>query len=377
MKRRGVEEFTYSARGKRKCFSFLLAGGLLLIPGAGCQRTALLPTDVVRSVQIEALLPLHPLWKQVEVFDRSLLTLQRPLVSPSPLRMIPLLPLSFRETPEENFSSQRQERIRNDATKYLRQLESYLRSNAAQRLNGEVRNLRRQREAEIALKVAARAEELRKQAVDRRAEIETRLRALKYHVVAYESQIRIALNPTRLRLEGELLVLRGEIAQLTGEAAALPTDFVSRAQQEFQPERNRIRNEVDAFRKRRAEELDVEVAKLLKSRSKLQVEQRDSIPPLTAMPTIPSLPDAGKTVAAIADPSPLTPPGTNVVVSARATRNWKAQRQRLIEEIRRDMEGAVAQEAKRKGWNLAPFGTPGSVDTTEEMRPLIVEQWQH
>ena len=336
-----------------------------------------MPLDVVRSVQIETLLPLHPLWKQVEVFDRSLLILQRPLLSPAPLRTVSLPPLSFRETPEENFSSQRQERIRNDATKYLRQLESYLRSNAAQRLNGEVRNLRRQREAETALRVVARAEELRLQTATRRTQIEAKLRVLKYQVVAYESQIRIALNPTRLRLEGELLALRGEIAQLTNEAAELPTDFVSRAQQEFQPERNRIRNEVDAFRKRRAEELNVEVAKLLESRSKLQLEQRDSIPPLSAMPSVSSLPDAGKTVSPIADPSPLTPPGTNVVVSAEATRNWKAQRQKLIEVIRRDMERAIAQEAKRKGWNLAPFGTPGSVDTTEEMRPLIVEQWQH
>ncbi len=361
------------SRGRKKFF-FLLLGVLILEGGAGCRKSVLLPPDLSRSVRVEALLPLHPLWKQVEALDRTAAVPRRTPVTLAPLAIPSLPPLEFHETPAENLSLERQRRIQDDAQKYLAQLETYLRNNSKQRLAGEVRNFRRVREGQFAQKVVQRAEESQKAALNRKIEIEARMRVLQYTGVAYESQIRrIAIGPTREQIETRLRETRREIESLTSERDALPTDFTLLAQLELQPERNQIRVEVETFRKRRAEELEAEVKQRLTTRSKLLLEQPESISALSEIPPAPSLPLSQKTVAPL--PATLPPAAPSVSPLPGRAGNLLPQKAALMEVIRRDMERAVLQEAKRQGWKLVSPEIKGSIDVTEEMRPLIQKQW--
>ena len=354
--------------------------GLTILLTGGCGRVKP-PPDVSRSVRTEDLLSLHPLWKNVEAFDRRLATFEGKAstrfgpLAPLPISSLP--PLAYRETPAENLSKQRQDRIKTDTEKYLAQLETYLRGNAKQRLAGEVRNLSRAREAEIQKKIAARVLELTAETEKRRTDIKSKLRPLQYRAVAYGSQLKITLGLTHDAIDKALKATNTEIERLIAEDSALPTDFLRQAQQQFSGERNRARQEVEAFRLRRQRELDAEVNGQITSRTKLLSEQRTAIPSLDDMPTIPSLPETQRAVGEL--PKFLSMPTAETSGArpdARTETEWAKQRAKLVATIRRDTEQAVLQEAQREGWTLVPAGTAGSVDATEEVRPLLIAQWK-
>jgi hypothetical protein len=350
------------------------AGGIGL---TGCNRSE--PPPAPRyTVQIDRLLPLHPLWTQVESLDsigRRLDTTQPPVMAweerPLPPAFPPPAPVPA------DLARERQRRIEADAQRYVQQLEDFLRDRMEETLARLDRAGRKAAEARFAGELARRIQE--KEAENKRLAdaLLPEITRNEYREIALDTQIRIfkgqALEDARIQrnqVQSRLLVLRRQRTELLA-------DVRPQVEKEMGPRRQAMLAEVDADIARRRKEEEKDIAKALTvARERLRAEA-EAIPPLEQVAVPAPEPQDAPTAPAAPDPANLLPAKNTVaIVQTQRRREREAQRKRLVAAIQEDTYKAIAQISRQQGWQLVAPGTPRSADRTAAVADALRAQWK-
>jgi hypothetical protein len=352
---------------------------------AGCRRTPE-PTPARRFVRLEALLPLHPAWAQVAALDRVLAEFASHKTQPA---LLPLTPPPFpppfpppKEVPE-TLAKERQQRIEEDAARYVDLLESALRARADEEYRRQARVLQREMDATLAKELAQREEEIRAANQLKARAIDLQVRRLAFRVIALQSQIDVFRGQPREDAQLQMSQVLAETARLHLEREALldKENIRLQAERDLEPRKQQLMAERDQRLKELRDRLDQEIADQLANAETQLEQQTGAIPPLGSAPTRP--PDPRATPLTL-----LNPPGlSGITAAAQSDRNrvlarqraeWQSYRTRLVNAIRADTQKAVEQAARQQGWQLVSEASrrAGDADGTEAATRALRRQWR-
>jgi hypothetical protein len=372
--------------GDRVRYAPLLAlFGTCIFLSAGCRRPPE-PPAAHRFVRIEALLSLHPAWEQVTSLDRTASRFPAAKALAIGLHWQPSpLPAPF--TPPDTFpkrlAEEREQRIKEDAARYVAQLERSLNARRDDLYRRAERGEKRQlqaAEAQVLATTIARMRALNEvQALGLQRKIDT----LGYRDAALVAQISYynQFNADQLIRDAQSQVdqVRRQIRDLTAQRQqVLEEDVRPRAEQAIVPEQKRLRAESDTRLKQRLTELDANVQQqIAQEKARLQQEPAPikplaelPIPPFNARATPLILPPAPPAAADIGQAQAVVDAGL-----ARQQKTWQAQRANLVSMIRADTVQAVMQIARQKGWKPVIEGRPFQPDATSEVAAMLRAQW--
>jgi hypothetical protein len=366
---------------------------LLAIPAGfttGCRKaTPSLP--VVRQyVRLEALLPLHPAWPQVQALDAAQARFRAAQVQASTLRypQVPLPPVFDPPiTIPPSLAGERDRRMQEDALHYVQQTEEALTATNQDLMKRFERREQRQTAALYSRALAER--ELKISAADEQeaAQLEARGSTLGFRQVALRTQIEAYTNRLNQDVRNpvvqdavrqEALVSEQMNALADQRKAVLARDVRALAVQQLAPQNRQWQEESAArLQARKAELADSMRAQVEQARARLQNAIKP-IPPLAA--TLPPASEARATPL----PLPLAPDAGAAIGRAQSQlggamlqeqQAWQAQKTALLTSIRADTGQAVAQIARREGWNLVPPGR-GAQDVTTQAAGAVRTQWR-
>lgn len=372
---------------RRRCAG-LLAAGLLLF---GCRPQ----TSAPRFVRIEALVAAHPLEIETRALEQAT---GNP--SPAPRLEIPRFPpappgaLSLQKQPlgrppeterQRRIRDERVRRAQSETERYLGRLAEFEHLRNSKILRQEERVGRRRIEVQLNRETAAREKELREvQAREIRA-LDRKRNDLDFRDVAIQSQIRISSGQTLQDAQQQRELLRIQLDRLAAQRETLQTDVRFQAEAEREQQRQQRTDALnqrlqvrraeltEAVRGRLAEEQARLAADLQRRRKEAeQISEREQAPWSAAGSLQPF-------------PRPILPDPSAAMTRADALRSAAAQthlamrasaesRRRSL--IRSDIEQAVLQIARKRGWKLVPAGAPGAVDATAEIEPEIRAEWR-
>ncbi len=375
----GLERVGGRMSGRQNRLFVLALLSILAAVGPGCRRAALVVTSR-RYVRTDALLPLHPLWPQVAALDRAVLTLGAPragaLEFAFPTQALPK-PFTPPQVVPATLARSRQRRVEEDAQRYVAQLAEYLQARNEEALRREERAERKKTDAQFAQEVAAREEALRQEAARRAQEFDRRIRLLGFREIALRSQVKNYIDQPKADAQAQQQQVLAEISRLTAERDNLASDARPQAERELEARRR----DLEAALKTRLAARQQELSRALNDRiAHEQARLANDSAPIPSLESM-SLPPGPRnaTPLLLPAPSPAQPVNPQAQLDAFVAKQrpvWAAQRARLVDAIRVDIMNAVAQVARRDGWQLVAQGTPGAADATEIVQEPLRKQWR-
>jgi len=356
----------------------------------GCRReTPSLPATH-QYVRMEALLPLHPAWAQVQALDASQRIFPAAKAQASTLKY-PQNPLPEVFTPPvtvpPSLATERERRVQEDALHFVQQTEQSLTSKNVDIMRRFERIEKRQTEARYSKALADRELQLNAMKEQEADRLQARINTLGFRQVALRTQIESYTN--RLNQDPRNPVVQDVVRQeaLVSEQmnaledqrkAVLKRDVRALAVQQLSAQRKQWQDESAARLQARKMELADSVRQQVEqARARLKNDIKP-IPPLASAPLPPAEPQATPL------PLPLAPDAAEAVRKAQSQvdaamgqhrQALQAQREALLTAIRADTTQAVAQIARREGWNMVAAGRSGS-DVTAQAAGALRDQWQ-
>ena len=360
----------------------LLSTPLIMCACAGCRQPEI-ALKGRQSVQMDALLPLHPAWAQVESLDkiRAQFAARQPpggVVAPD----LPPLPPAF-TPPKETVAAapeQRLQRAQASTEQYLKQLAEILRLQDEAYLARQARRQAQAVQATYAKELSAREAAIRAERLRQASELDRQITRLQFREVAFQTQLRVYKGQAKAdaQLQADALLAQIDALGKQGDALLVASDISNLALADMKPRLRELNLQADKEREQeRVNRVARREAQLQQEKSKLAFDA-DPLPPINATP-LPA-PDSRETPLVL-------PPGSQAGATfqaasasmgnrrARQEAEWQAQRERLMAVIRADTAKAVAQIAKQQGWNLVSEGTPRAEDETKTIMPLLRQQW--
>lgn len=363
---------------------------LLIGCAAGCRRSAPSLPVTHQYVRLDALLPMHPAWPQVQALDAAqrrfaggpaqAATLKYPQ-QPLPEPFAPPI------TVPPSLAAERDKRVQEDALRYVQQTEQALKAKNVDIMNRFARREKRQTEANYRRALAERAQQLSTANEQEAAALQARIDRLGFKLVANRSQI--AAYSNRLNQDARNPILQDVVRQeaLISEQmnaledqrkAVLARDVRALAVQQLAAQKKQWEADSAARVEAQRAELDDSVKQQVEqARARLKNEVKP-IPALASAPLPPAEPNATPL------PLPLAPDAPEAIrkaqtqltaATAQERKSWQAQRESLLSAIRADTTQAVAQIARQKGWHLVPQGHAGT-DVTAETAGVLRAQWR-
>jgi hypothetical protein len=358
--------------------------------GTGCRNAAPSLPATHQYVRLEALLPLHPAWAQVQALDAAQARFPAALAQASTLKY-PLNPLPEVFTPPvtvpPSLAAERDKRVQEDALHYVQQTEQALTAKNIDIMQRFERHEQRQTEALYSRALADRMLQLNAANEQEASQLEGRINTLGFRQVALRSQIDAYTN--RLNQDPRNPVIQDVVRQeaLVSEEmnaledqrkAVLARDVRALAVQQLAAQRKQWEAESAARLAARKMELADSVRQQVEqARARLKNDIKP-IPPLASAPLPPADPRATPL------PLPLAPDAAGAIGHAQAQLSaamaqerqaWQAQRESLLGAIRTDTAQAVAQIARKEGWNLVAAGHGGK-DVTAQAADALRAQWR-
>ena len=341
-------------------------------------------------VRLEALLPLHPAWAQLQDLDASqrifpaakaqASTLKYPQ-NPLPEVFIPPV------TVPPSLAAERDRRVQEDALHYVQQTEQALTSKNIDIVSRFERIERRQTEAHYSKALADRELQLNAMNELEANRLQARINTLGFRQVALRTQIES--YTTRLNQDPRNPVVQDAVRQealVTEQMNALEEqrkavqkrDVRALAAQQLSAQRKQWQNESDArLQARKIELADSVRQQVEQARARLKNDIKPILP-LASAPLPPVEPQATPL------PLPLAPDAADVIGKAQAQVNaamgqeqlaWQAQREALLAAIRSDTTQALTQIARKEGWNMVATGHNG-IDVTAQAAQDLRNQWR-
>jgi hypothetical protein len=355
--------------------------GICFVALGGCQQPK--PNAMrLGYVRIEALLPLHPLWKQVEIQQQQAMRLAAMQPRPDGIELtLPGLPSNF-APPQKvppSLMSERQHRLQEEAARYVDSYSEQLTARNNAIFQQEAKTERATMEATYAHQLDARKRELQAIA-DAKAKVllaerEKRL----FRLVALQSQIKVYSGQAHDDASLQRVRVRAEVAQLDQQRVTLLASVDPQAIAEMAPVRKQLESDLENRLAARRKQLDQETKDLTAQELARLSKLPDPIPPIGS--TLPParymqetplpLPTPRQTLLAIQTAQ------AGVDSAARQQQTmWRAQNDRLVAAIRLDLQLAVQQWAHEQGMRIVPLGTRGAMDATAAAAAAIRDQWR-
>ncbi len=362
-----------------------LSGGL-----TGCRDAAPPLPTTHQYVRLDALLPLHPAWAQVLALDAAQARFPAAQVQASTLGY-PLTPLPEVFAPPitvpPSLAGERDKRVQEDALHYVQQTEQALTAKNIDIVQRFERNEQRQTEALYRRALAERELKLSTANEKEADQLEGRINTLGFRQVALRTQIdaytsRLNQDPRNPVVQDavrqEALVSEQMNALQDQRKAVLARDVRALAVEQMAAQRKQLEAESAARLQARKLELAESVRQQVdQARARLKNDIKP-IPPLASAPLPPVEPNATPL------PLPLAPNAVGAIGQAQAALSaamrqeqqaWQAQREALLTAIRADTTQAVAQIARKEGWNMIPAGHAGK-DVTAQAAGVLRAQWR-
>ena len=356
----------------------------------GCRReTPSLPATH-QYVRMEALLPLHPAWAQVEALDASQRIFPAAKAQASTLKY-PQNPLPEVFTPPvtvpPSLATERERRVQEDALHFVQQTEQSLTSKNIDIMRRFERIEKRQTEARYSKALADRELQLTAMNAQEADRLQARIDTLGFRQVALRTQIEAYTN--RLNQDPRNPVVQDAVRQeaLVSEQmnaladqrkAVLKRDVRALAVQQLSAQRKQWQDESAARLQAHKMELADSVRQQVEqARARLKNDVKP-IPPLASAPLPPAEPQATPL------PLPLAPDAADAIRKAQSQvdaaigqeqQALQAQRDALLTAIRADTTQAVAQIARKEGWNMVAAGRSGN-DVTAQAAGALRNQWR-
>ncbi len=365
---------------------------LAMISGlaSGCRNSTPTPLKTRQYVRLDALLPLHPVWAQVLALDAAQARFPAAQAQAAALKY-PLTPLPEVFTPPvtvpPSLASEREKRVQEDSLHYVQQTEQALTAKNIDIAKRMERDEHRQTEARYGRALADSELKLSEANALEADRLDARINTLGFRQVALRSQITAYTN--RLNQDPRNPIVQDAVrqealvsAQMNAledqRKAVLARDVRTIAVGQLAPQRLQWLAESAArMQSRRAELADSVLQQVNQARARLKNDTRP-IPPLASTVLPPVDPQATPL------PLPLGPDAPRAIGNAQAQLSvamaqerqaWQAQREALIAVIRADTAQAVAQIARKEGWNMVPSGQAGT-DITAEAAGALRAQWR-
>jgi hypothetical protein len=340
-------------------------------------------------VRLEALLPFHPLWPEVEDIEQKLNS-RPPVAHLKPIAAAVGFPTPFR--PPAFAARPLEARQRRPLASYARasldRLVENLRKRHAEALTRIQRKEQRQIEREIATRrleyeasaSAAIARQIR--------QLDRQIETLGFQEVIYLSRIRVYNDRAYLDAVRERDRVRAEIDRLTQERDALLARVRPQVDQAVAQEQRRLEAVLETkLRQIRAEQLQAE-QKLIAAIEERRQRRRQIARPETerisvarlAVPPENTLEPLRRSVLLTKAQAAIFPQRKAVAQEAENwKRGWEAQRQLLLNTIRKDTRQTLAKIARSEGWTLieAKEGDPIPTgnDRTEAAAQALRAVW--
>ena len=355
----------------------------------GCRDST--PASSTRQyVRLEALLPLHPAWPQLQALDAAQARFPAAQVQAAALKY-PLIPLPEVFTPPvavpPSLAAERDKRVQEDALHFVQQTEQALTAKNIDIMKRFERHEQRQAEALYSRALADRELKLSTANEQEAAQLEGRINTLGFRQVALRTQIEAYTsrlnqdprNPVVMdAVRQEALVSEQMNALEDQRKAVLVRDVQAEAVKQLAAQKIQWQEESAAhLLARKAELADSVRQQVEQARARLKNDIKP-ISPVAGNPLPPVEPQATPL------PLPLAPDAPGAIGHAQAQLNaamqqeiqaWQAQRQALVAAIRADTVQAVAQIARKRGWNLVPAGRTGQ-DVTAQAAAALRTQWR-
>jgi hypothetical protein len=336
----------------------------------------------LRSVRIEALLPLHPAWQQMLLLRQEAEQFSSSQPRPDGIVLaLHGLPSNF-SVPQKvpaSLVAERRRRLEDEAARYVASYSAQLTARNDARYRQEADAARATLEAVYQREFAALRKTLQDKADSRasillaeKVRIQFRLVALGSQVAAYKDQAQLDAVLQRDRL-------RTGVAAIDRERLAVLAAVELNAIEQMAGKRAGLESDLARKLVLRRSELDQDVKDLTARELARLSELPDPIPAIgTTLPparylheTALPLPTPQETLQALQSAQDVV--DTRVRGKEAA---WQAQQARLIGLIRADTQQAVEEIAMERGWKLTPEGTHGAVDATQVAASAIKAQWK-
>ena len=359
----------------------------LFVAGMSGCKPAASPVVQHKRVQLDALLPFHPLWAQVVGLDRTTTNLlQRGAVSgtvgsalsplPPTLEIPPAVPATVAEA--------RGSRSRGYENEYLRQLAETLKMQDDIYLARLERLQDKDAEARYLKELADRVASIRVERLRQAEVLDRQITRLRFRDVPLQVQLKVYTDQAAKDAQTQHDLLTAQIDKLTRDAETLVSASI-------------ISDLAVNDLKGRREALLLDARKQLDERSRQLAHEREAhlqkeagrltyiSEPVPSISRI-ELPDPGPEQAPLAL-SPLQMEQSAMVAAdvtvessrVQQTAIWRMERDALVQAIRGDTEQAIRQIATKQGWDVE-FGNVHDArvlpDVTEEMKVLLRSQWQ-
>ncbi|MCW3053514.1 MAG: hypothetical protein JWN14_2684 [Chthonomonadales bacterium] len=356
----------------------------------GCrQETPSLPATH-QYVRLEALLPLHPAWAQVQALDASERIFPAAKAQASTLKY-PQNPLPEVFTPPvtvpPSLAAERERRVQEDALHFVQQTEQALTSKNIDIMRRFERIEKRQTAARYSKALADRELQLNAMKEQEADHLQERINTLGLRQVGLRTQIEAYTvrlnqdprNPVVQDVVRQEALVSEQMKTLDAQRkAVLKRDVRALAVQQLSAQRKQWQDESDARLQTRKMELADSVRQQVEqARARLKNDIKP-IPPLASAPLPPAEPQATPL------PLPLAPDAAEAISKAQGQvdaamgqqqQALQAQREALIAAIRSDTTQAVAQIARKEGWNMVTAGRNGK-DVTEQAAGALRNQWR-
>ena len=356
----------------------------------GCKNAAPTLVSTRGYVRLEALLPLHPAWAQVQALDAAQARFPAAQVQASALKY-PLTPLPVVFTPPvtvpPSLAAERDRRVQEDSLHYVQQTEQALTAKNIDIMKRFEQQEQRQTEgiysralAERELKLSVANEQEAKALAARIDTLGFRLVTLRIQVDAYTSRLnQDPRNPVVQDAVRQEALVSEQMNALEEERKTVADRKVRPvAEQQLAAQRRQWQEESAVRLKSRKMELaDSVLQQVEQARTRL----KNAIKPMPSLANIlpPTVnPQATPLPLPVAPDAPVAIGHAQAQLSAamvQEQRAWQAQRQALLTAIRADTAQAVAQIARKEGWDLLPAGSAGK-DLTTQAAGIVRAQWR-
>ena len=353
---------------------------LFCLTVSGCKRPARPPVAPTPAyIRINGLHSLHPAWADVQQIDALIAYARRmtpsttaPSTQLTQVTMPP--PLPTQEAPAPVRRPEKNE-LRQPALGRVARLRELYEALGARVLDRERKEVAKKLKADVA---AHRAELVSNPApVDLTGQrvVDAELRRLMLLEIAYESQVRVLLDPARTEAQKKLVDVRSKIKAAQARLKIAPDTFEQRVAAEVESFRKRKEAEYDQQLATRAAELAGETRRILDDylrRIDTRLDAVEAIPPVAIPPRAPlfggALPGPTQVAAALRAPAPQP-------VTADPTKALSNQRARLVAFITDDVKRRVQRLAILRNWQVSYTPAARTVDMTGQAAAFLREEF--
>ncbi len=360
-----------------------------ILPETGCRKPQTPVIASRRFVRLEALLPLHPAWTQVQALDAAQARLAAAQKQASGLKY-PLTPLPEVFIPPitvpPSLAQERDKRVQEDARHYVEQTEQALQGKNADIVRQFERDEQRQQEARYTRALADRELELSGINEREAAGLEKQINALGFRQVALRSQIDAYTNrlnqDTRNPVVQDVVRQEALISEKMNALANQRTIVLARKEhaqaiKDLIPQKQIWLAESGARLQARKTELAKSVQQQVEQARARLGQDIKPIPPLAS-----TLPPSNPQATPL--PLPLAPDAPRTIGQAQGQMTaammqergvWQTQRDALLAAIRADTAQAAVQISRKQGWALVP-AEQSKTDATEQVASALRAQWR-